>query len=847
MFSFFMVVSVVVAAAAAPPNNNPCNVSLSKQTSHGMCIFGSTFGCMDATTMFVRNCSGQFVCGQTPMSVVCDSVAFQHANCKCIVPPPPPPAPPFVPTREPNMNGKYDLSGSPTTNTSKFPDFRDYPGGVQYFDVYSPMIVQRYSQVFWASLPPVNLPDNIIQEFDGRTMAVVGFEIDQVMKNDDGDISVPINVVYNHHFESTMAGANTQFEKVVLKPGETPQQHGGHGAPNNKETWVLRPKDQSKPLTQHSSAAFGGANGGEYRKSLHAYPPGNAQLIDSPHAFTLTPMQIDTWNRDKMAGPDAWNTSTSKFVPGPQPRTSLAPQSGPDAIYSGLLECPLTTRVRKVIQSNYIVQITGSCGDDLIIDTAAECFQAITKLVSNNTVTTNEVSNTSMATGCSIEHKADGGMFAIFNQAKSVATCGSTPTAVIGHTTSLVDLSVHLDSVTDTVTITMAGPSAVWFGVGFNASEMSDEPWAVIVDGTGAVTERKLIDQQQGTLLTATVTVVSNKVEGDTRTVVLTRQLKGASVDYYTFDVSGKPALPFINAVGSGPMFAYHKAKLPASLLLLPISSTACVCSGKPMPFGRGACKGVITYVPTNQTEDTGAGTVAFSNQCAPDPASQLLSQHNPTCDIRTYVGGQLSCHHMWSLLDADQAIPWVDQPLQYQMKFRFWYQRYTATPTPSHKTVTGGWEANLGAGGGSGLGAEFDVPKCDATVPGCSIENGTWVHTVIGVQRFPRGNLIAAHFHCHAPTCMSFSIANNDTGEVYCIAYPTYGGDNSQAPHAKDTHKFQEEGFIAVPPCLFGSAEFGLDPSPQLDGVLLRIVKRSNATYGHHGEMAHGQFYYAE
>ena len=27
---------------------------------------------------------------------------------------------------------------------------------------------------------------------------------------------------------------------------------------------------------------------------------------------------------------------------------------------------------------------------------------------------------------------------------------------------------------------------------------------------------------------------------------------------------------------------------------------------------------------------------------------------------------------------------------------------------------------------------------------------------------------------------------------------------------------------------------------------VTLRIVKTSNATYGHHGEMAHGQFYYA-
>ena len=47
------------------------------------------------------------------------------------------------------------------------------------------------------------------------------------------------------------------------------------------------------------------------------------------------------------------------------------------------------------------------------------------------------------------------------------------------------------------------------------------------------------------------------------------------------------------------------------------------------------------------------------------------------TCDIRTYVGGQTACHHMWSLLDADQEIPWADRPLEYHLKFRFWAQPY--------------------------------------------------------------------------------------------------------------------------------------------------------------------------
>lgn len=234
------------------------------------------------------------------------------------------------------MNGKYQLSETQTSNTSKYPDYRDYPGGVEYFDIYSPLISQFYSQVYWEALPPVQLPADVVKKFDGRTMAIVGFEVDQVQNPTVSaaggsaapgsvDLSVPINVVYNHHFESTMKGKAAKFEKVQLKDGETPQDHGGHGAPNNKETWVVRPADGAKELGGHASSSFGGANGGEYRcelllavlfvlrplvpsppqfdlplvcewfrKSFHGFPPGNAVLLDSPDSFVVTPMQIDT-------------------------------------------------------------------------------------------------------------------------------------------------------------------------------------------------------------------------------------------------------------------------------------------------------------------------------------------------------------------------------------------------------------------------------------------------------------------------------------------------------------------------------------------------------------------------
>ena len=36
-----------------------------------------------------------------------------------------------------------------------------------------------------------------------------------------------------------------------------------------------------------------------------------------------------------------------------------------------------------------------------------------------------------------------------------------------------------------------------------------------------------------------------------------------------------------------------------------------------------------------------------------------------------------------------------------------------------------------------------------------------------------------------------------------------------------------------------------GLESPPDLSGLTVHVIHRSNATYGHHGEMAHEQMYY--
>ena len=203
----------------------------------------------------------------------------------------------------------------------------------------------------------------------------------------------------------------------------------------------------------------------------------------------------------------------------------------------------------------------------------------------------------------------------------------------------------------------------------------------------------------------------------------------------------------------------------------------------------------------------------------------------------------------MFSLLDADQPIPWPDQPLTYSLKWRFWYQDYDPKvhTTVEYGSLGKGTDWSIGAGPMQpGYGAEYDVPKCDDGVAGCSRgSDGTWVHTITGHFKFntdpAKGGHkrpVVAHLHCHAPTCLSMAIYNNDTGKLICEERSVYG-------QGRPGVRFDEPGYIAVPPCVWGREEDGLEPPPDLTGITLKVVKTANATYGHHGEMAHGEIYY--
>ena len=146
-------------------------------------------------------------------------------------------------------------------------------------------------------------------------------------------------------------------------------------------------------------------------------------------------------------------------------------------------------------------------------------------------------------------------------------------------------------------------------------------------------------------------------------------------------------------------------------------------------------------YVPSGEQ-------FGFYNDCAPEPRESILAARNPTCDVRAYSGGLQVCKHKWSLLDADQAQPWPDQPLVYYQKYRFYYQPYEpARHVIVHPRAV--WAIGAWIG-------EYDVPQCKPGTPPSQCRHEIWGVVTAGGDNL---HIAAAHFHCHAPTCLAMEI----------------------------------------------------------------------------------------
>merc|ERR1719313_3084849 len=82
--------------------------------------------------------------------------------------------PDFKPSVLDNMNGDYVMSTTPGGKAGLFPkQYRDYPGGVESYDVYSPPITTLYSQVWWKPLDPIPMPEEMVKKYNGTGMSIL--------------------------------------------------------------------------------------------------------------------------------------------------------------------------------------------------------------------------------------------------------------------------------------------------------------------------------------------------------------------------------------------------------------------------------------------------------------------------------------------------------------------------------------------------------------------------------------------------------------------------------------------------------------------------------------------------
>jgi len=667
----------------------------------------------------------------------------------------------------------------------------DFSGLGEYFDVYG-IVKTRYSQVYWTRNDPVPLPKEIVDRFKGKVMAITGYEADQVVKTPEGDKSIPIYHQYNHHYFAWL----TSVDAEVLDGDEW------QFMPNPTKTIV---RDREGYTGDYpTNIVFKENPGGEYRKSYHGYPEGYAQLIQSPNEFVLEPMQIDTHNRE--FSPSAYNDSghVEWFLP--------AMEKGKNDLRSGLsplIECPCSNRIEKTTINESQILNKDTCKST--ISSAEQCKDMISASVSSFHAS-ETVSNSSLPSGCLVVPNKDGSFDAVFNSAKSSVKCGdASAKSMYGKSLSdsLVELEISHDGVTATLTLT--GPDKVWFGIGFNAHVMADAPYAIIVDGNGKVSERKLVDHGPGVELNTTIKVVSNIVKDGSRTVVLTRPVV---VKDYSIPVS-PGTLSFINAIGNSVSLAYHAKRSSSMLTLLNTDALGCFCAPEQKTY--------ISYMGQSKEE--------FSIFCDEWPRSDMARQNNPACKLQTYHGGLRCCKHTWFLTDKEQDHLIPDAVDEYYLKFRFYFQEYVpaTSKTPASHQHLHHWVFLI-----DNAVNDYEESQCeDGSMCEGSIAAQLTVRTM-GIEDIPKSfkgvTPLVITAHCHAPSCIREELYNDLTGDLLCRAEAKYG---------QGTAHFDERDYIALPPCLFGHQP-GLRKPITLDpDTPLRAIKVFNNSYRHLGQMA--------
>ena len=123
-----------------------------------------------------------------------------------------------------NADAPYRIANAAAANPNKSFGFRG-----RYFELESPMITSKYSQVFWRGLGVVPLPADVVKEYDGKIMAITGFEVDVLRNTSKGVERVPCYESYNPisrfhmkaHFENSNPAIHTTLTLATLTLSRT--------------------------------------------------------------------------------------------------------------------------------------------------------------------------------------------------------------------------------------------------------------------------------------------------------------------------------------------------------------------------------------------------------------------------------------------------------------------------------------------------------------------------------------------------------------------------------------------------------------------------------------------------
>ena len=86
-----------------------------------------------------------------------------------------------------NMNGDYIVASGDKIGVHFNTDYKSK--GHEYFDVYSPELATHYGEVFWTDQGNNPIPQDIIDRFKGKTIAITGYEVDVVRGGGAGSSS----------------------------------------------------------------------------------------------------------------------------------------------------------------------------------------------------------------------------------------------------------------------------------------------------------------------------------------------------------------------------------------------------------------------------------------------------------------------------------------------------------------------------------------------------------------------------------------------------------------------------------------------------------------------------------